>query len=141
MTVPSARRVTQAELAAWRQRLPRGWQRAVSQPRRRRMGSSPAVRVGDDAAAFDVESTPRVGPAEAYEQVASHLGRTMLKSREDFQMAVRQMRKFTPGMISHLTDEQAAEMLEREYNRRVQEAVQRVYHRTGRSDELAIRIS
>ena len=141
MTVSSARYVTQAELAAWRQRLPRGWQRAVSQPRRRRVGSSPAVRVGDDAAAFDVPvSTPQVSPAEAHEQVLAHLSRNALKSRDDFMAAVHQMRTTTPTLISHLTDEQAAEMLQREYDRRVQEAVQRVYHRAGRSRELAIRI-
>jgi len=105
------------------------------------MGSSPAVRVGDDAAAFDVVSTPKVGPAAAHESVLTHLLGSARKSRDDFRASVAQMRKFNPSLISHLTDEQAAEMLEREYNRRVQEAVQRVYHRTGRSDELAIRIS
>lgn len=126
------------ELHAWRQRLPKGWQRARSTPHR--AVRPQAERVGEDAGAFDVPLHQPLSPAEAHTQVMDRLRRGAFASREDLQAAVRQLRKWSPTLVAHLTDAQAAQMLEEQWNRRVQEAVQRVYRRTGRSHELTIRI-
>ena len=126
------------ELQAWRRRLPRGWQRARSTPHR--AARPQAERVGEDAGAFDVALQRPLPPADAHAQVMDRLRRGAFASREDLQAAVRQLRKWSPALVAHLTDAQAAQLLEEQWNRRVQEAVQRVYHRTGRADELTIRI-
>jgi len=136
--IPAARFVSQDDLASWRRKLPRGWQRAAAEGRRRRRPD--AERVGEDAAAFTVAVPRPLPPEQAHEQVYRQVLGNARKSREDFQATVRQLRKWTPSLISHLTDEQAAEMLETEYGRRVEESVRRVYHRQGRAHELAIRI-
>jgi len=126
------------ELAAWRKQLPKGWQRAVSRPLQARR--PPGTRVGDDAGSFEVDVHKPLSPTEAHAQVLGHLQSSALRNREDFQAAVRQLRKWSPSLISHLTDEQAAQLLEEQWNLKVREAVQRVYHRTGRARELTIRI-
>jgi hypothetical protein len=126
------------ELREWRRKLPKGWQRAVSPalsaPR------PPAETVGDKAGALEVPITRRQGPVEAHKQVLDGMRRNAFRSREDFQAAVRQLRKWSPGLIAHLTDEQAAQQLEDQWDRSVREAVQRVYRQRGRGDELVIRL-
>lgn len=126
------------ELQAWRRRLPKGWQRAVSTPR-----SAPrphAERVGENTALLEAEPLRPARPEQAYEQVMDGLRRNAFRSRQDFQIAVAQLRKWTPHLIQHLTDEQASRMLEEQWRLKVQEAVQQVYRRQGRAHELQIRI-
>ena len=126
------------ELQAWRKRLPRGWQRAQSTPRRAVRPQT--QRVGEDAGAFNVPVEKPLPPGDAYTQVMDRLRRGAFASREDLQAAVRQLRKWSPSLVAHLTDAQAAQMLEDAWRKRVEEAVQRVYRRTGRDNELTIRI-
>ena len=126
------------ELTAWRRRLPKGWQRAVSKPLR--TPKPPGDRVGEDAGSFSLDVQKPVPPADVHAQVLDRLRRGAFRSREDLQAAVAQLRKWSPTLIAHLTDAQAAQMLEEQWNRQIQEAVSRVYRRTGRAHELTIRI-
>lgn len=132
------RAVGQQELQAWRRRLPKGWQRAVSRPYSKPRPA--AERVGENTAILEVEAERRLPPDQAHRMVMDGLTRGAFRSREDFQAAVRQLRKWNPTLISHLTDEQAGRMLEEQWNRQVQEQIQRVYRQRGRGRELQIRI-
>lgn len=133
------RPVNAEELAARRHRLPRGWQRGVSSIRRR-PGIPPGTAVGEDAGQIDTPTPRPVPPEEAHRRLLDHLIRNARNSRDDFQAAVRQLRKWNPALISHLTDEQAARVLEDQYDRLLRAATTRVYERTGRGRELQIRI-
>jgi hypothetical protein len=136
--VETARWVSQDELRRWRSKLPRGWQRAVSTPKTRI--KERGQRVGEDAAQFDTPVFKPQGPKETHEQVVQHLLSNARRSREDFQLAVRGLRVTNPSLIAHLTDEQAVDMLEKGWGERVRQAVTEVYNRTGRSNELKIKI-
>jgi len=60
-------------------------------------------------------------------------------SRQDYLNMVRLLRVSNPWLISHLTDEQAAAMLEDGARRKAEQAVTRVFQRTGRAAELQIK--
>lgn len=125
-------------LQAWRRPLPKGWQRAVSSPRKKLRPH--ADRVGEDTAVLEAEPLRKAAPEEAYGQVLDRMRRQAFRSREDFQAAVRQLRKWNPQLIAHMTDEQAARTLEEQWRRQLEESVQRVYRQRGRDRELQIRI-
>jgi hypothetical protein len=128
------------ELRSWRKRLPRGWRRAVSKPLVLSQPSAPVERTGPDGAVLETPKPKPLTPAQTYDAVLTHVLLNAKKSREDFQAMIRQLRTWNPTLIAHLTDEQAAAMLETEWKRKVQEAVARVYHKQGRGRELQIRI-
>ena len=134
------RAVAPEELAAWRRKLPRGWQRAVSRPVSKRRVSVDTELVGEDSAVFTTP-VPQVRPArQTYEQVVDLLMGQAKRSRGDFRQALAQMRKWSPGLLAEVSDERAAVMLEEATRQRVEEAVRRVFREQGRDAELAIRI-
>jgi hypothetical protein len=138
--VTDARFVSRDELASWRRKLPRGWQRAVSTPRRQRRRSSPVEMAGEDAAAFALPELKPLPPGVTYEKVLGHLLNGAKRSRQDFRLAVAQLRKNSPNLIAHLSDEEAAVELEKQYRRAIDAAIRKVYQESGRGHELTIEI-
>ena len=128
------------ELAAWRRRLPKGWQRAVSRPVSKRRPSVHTELVGEDAAEFTTPVPQAQQPRQTYEQVVDLLMGQAKRSRGDFRQALAQMRKWSPSLLTEMSDEQAAVVLEQVTRAKVEEAVRRVFREQGREAELVIRI-
>jgi len=130
------RLVSSEELRTWRRRLPRGHQRGVAQ----RARSLPRVSSSQgDTASLSVPAARRATPRETYQRTLDHLMRWSQSSRQDYLNMVRLLRVSNPWLISHLTDEQAAAMLEDGARRKAEQAVTRVFQRTGRAAELQIK--
>ena len=135
----TARLVSKDELKDWRRRLPRGWQRAVSKPRRGKHQPADA-QIGGNAGVLEMPQYRPVPPAQAAAEVAEHLRLWATRSRDDFQVAVAAVRAQNPKLLEGLSDEQAMVMIQRTWEDAVRIAVAKVYNETGRGHELAIKI-
>lgn len=129
------RLVTPDELRKRRSRLPRGHQRGIATKARI---LPQAHTVGDDAAVMTVPVAQRITPRETYDHMVDYLLKWSRTSRLDYMNMVRMLRTTNPWQIAHLTDEQAADMLEDGARRKAEESVKRVYRRLGREHELQI---
>ncbi len=132
------RSIPPEDLRQWRQTLAKGHQRAVGQPARQKRMAHPVEQVGD-AAMFETDDFKPVDPRTAKERMEQQILGWGKKSRENFQILAQQLRAAQPALTAHLTDEQIAEKLEREWDEKVRASVARVYHRNGRADELQIK--
>ena len=128
------------ELNGWRNRLPKGWQRAISKPVRLVRHNAPAEQVGEDTATFELADPVPQSPRDTFDRTVDLLMTSAKRSRLDFQQALAQFRKWSPGLLANMSDEQAAALLEAETRRKVEEAVRRVYRQKHREHELAITI-
>lgn len=136
----SIRVVGSDELATWRKKLPRGWQRAVALRRPTRHSDAGVEAVWDDSAAFTVPD-PKPQPSEvAYETVVNLLIDAAKRSRVDFRKALAQLRKYNPTLLVGVSDEQAAVQLEAEYRRQVEQSIRKVFAEQKRDKELVVRI-
>jgi hypothetical protein len=89
---------------------------------------------------MEVESLRPATPRQAFQATLDQILRWGQASKDEYLQLVKAMRVTNPWQIAHLTDEQAADMLEDGARRKAEESVRRVYHRLGRSRELQVKI-
>jgi hypothetical protein len=139
MDLATVRYLTGDELRKWRRTLPRGSQRAVAQGSRPYPPAAEPTADGSGAVMSPPSRLPAATPRETFERTFDQIWGWAHKSKDEYLAMVRVMRTANPWQIAHLTDEQAAAMLEDGARKNVEAAVKRTFHKLGRGRELQIK--
>jgi hypothetical protein len=140
MPVATTRYLTSDELREWRRTLPRGSQRAVAQGSRPYPPAAEPLADGSGAVMSPPSRPPAATPRETFERTFDQIWGWAHKSKAEYLAMVKVLRAANPWQIAHLTDEQAAEMLEDGARKNVEAAVKRAFVKLGRGRELQIKV-
>lgn len=130
------------QVQEWRESIgdqtKKGWQRAQATRLPPPQPAGEGLTVAGNTATFQHPDFRQRSPQEVYEMSRRHIMSQMRRSRDDFQLMVRQLRNAT-SLIDHLTDEQALELLEQEWDKKLRRSLAKVYPKLGRGKELTVK--
>ena len=132
--------VPKDDLKAWRRSIrdpdKRGWQRGVYTKK----PAAPAVdHEGDEATVTTTEFTP-ASPREVFNRSIEHHMTHFKRSPEDFQLMIQKLRLTHGDMLAHMSNEEAARLLEDVWMDKIEASLKKVFAKLGRDRELKINL-